>query len=367
MKVLVTGANGFIGKNLLAHLRERNIEVVPFTREKSFNDLAVALSSVDFVFHLAGVNRPTNESEFAIGNTELTQKLCELINKSGKSIPVLYASSVQTEVDNLYGVSKLGAENSLITLQKGTMSPVYLCRLPNVFGKWSRPNYNSVVATFCYNIANDQEIKINNAESLVHLVYIDDVIKGFVRILEEKPSGVVWPKISPEYSATVGELAYRIKLFKNSRDTLTMEAVGTGFTRALYSTYLSFLTPTQFAYPLVTHVDPRGRFVEILKTKDTGQFSFFTAHPSITRGGHYHHSKNEKFLVLQGRAKFCFRHVITHEIYEVFATGDKSEVIESVPGWSHDITNVGSNELIVMVWANEVFDPQNPDTITHRV
>lgn len=367
MRVLVTGANGFIGKNLIVHLHEQGIEVVQFTRDMTQGDLAAALDGADFVFHLAGINRPKNAAEFAEGNTGLTERLCDLIRATGRSIPVLYTSSIQAEVDNLYGVSKLAAEEALVAMERGTGSPVYVYRLPNVFGKWSRPNYNSAVATFCYNIANDLPVQINDPEALVRLVYVDDVVKDFLRLLEERPAGVVRPEVSPVYTIAVGELADQIRSFKNSRELMVTEAVGTGLIRALYSTYLSFLRPEQFSYTLPVHADQRGRFVEMLKTKDSGQFSFFTAHPGITRGGHYHHTKNEKFLVIQGKARFGFRHVVTDETYELLTDGEKPEVVETVPGWSHDITNIGENEMIVMLWANEIFDPQHPDTMTHKV
>ena len=232
-------------------------------------------------------------------------------------------------------------------------------------GVW--PNYNSVVATFCHNIANDLPVQINDPASPVRLVYVDDVIKDFLRLLAEQSAGVAWPEVSPVYTITVGELAEQIRSFKASRESMVTDAVGTGLVRALYSTYLSFLQPGQFSYNLAVHADERGRFVEMLKTRDSGQFSFFTAHPSITRGGHYHHTKNEKFLVIQGKARFGFRHVVTGETYELFTEGEKPEVVETVPGWSHDITNIGDVEMIVMLWANEVFDRQKPDTITYKV
>jgi len=367
MRVLVTGANGFIGKNLIVHLHEQGVEAVPFTRDMALSDLAAALVGVDFVFHLAGVNRPKDTAEFAEGNSGLTERLCELIRACGRSIPVLYTSSIQAEADNPYGVSKLAAEEALVALEREARSPVYLYRLPNVFGKWSRPNYNSAVATFCHNIANDLPIQINDPAAPVRLVYVDDVVKDFLRLLEERPTGVVRPEVSPVYSITVGALAEQIRLFKGGRDSMVTEAVGTGLTRALYATYLSFLRPEQFSYTLTAHADARGRFVEMLKTKDSGQFSFFTAHPGITRGGHYHHTKNEKFLVIQGKARFGFRHVVTGETYELFTDGEKPEVVETVPGWSHDITNIGSNEMIVMLWANEIFDRQHPDTVACKV
>ena len=367
MRVLVTGANGFIGKNLLVHLHEQGIEAVPFTRDMTQHDLAAALEGVDFVFHLAGVNRPKDSAEFAEGNTGLTEQLCDFIRTSGRQISVLYTSSIQAEADNPYGVSKLAAEETLVALEKDTRSPVYLYRLPNVFGKWSRPNYNSAVSTFCHNIANDLPIQINDPAALVRLVYVDDVVKDFLRLLEERPAGVVRPEVAPVYAIAVGVLADQIRAFKGGRESMVTEAVGTGLTRALYATYLSFLRPGQFSYTLTAHADPRGRFVEMLRTKDSGQFSFFTAHPGVTRGGHYHHTKNEKFLVIQGKARFGFRHIVTGETYELFTDGEKPEVVETVPGWSHDITNVGDNEMIVMLWANEIFDREHPDTISYKV
>ncbi len=367
MQVLVTGADGFIGKNLAVHLKEHNIEMVPFTRGMSLRDLADALNGVDFVFHLAGVNRPQNVAEFAEGNKGLTEQLCDLIRLSGRTIPVLYTSSIQAKAQNPYGLSKLAAEEALVALEKDTHSPVYLYRLPNVFGKWSRPDYNSAVATFCHNIVNDLPIQVNDPTVLIHLVYVDDVIHDFLRVLEEKPAGVLRLAVSPVYPITVGQLVRQIIAFKGSRESMITENVGSGLARALYATYLSFMSPAQFSYFLPVHVDSRGRFVEMLKTIDSGQFSFFTAHPGITRGGHYHHTKNEKFLVIQGKARFGFRHIVTGEVYELFTDGDEPEVIETVPGWSHDITNVGNNEMIVMLWANEIFDRQHPDTVACKV
>jgi UDP-2-acetamido-2,6-beta-L-arabino-hexul-4-ose reductase len=367
MRVMVTGANGFIGKNLAVRLREDGVDAVLCTRETTQPALAAALDGVDFVFHLAGVNRPKDMAEFAEGNAGLTQQLCDLIRTSGLSIPVLYTSSIQAAVDNPYGVSKRAAEEALVALERDIHSPVYLYRLPNVFGKWSKPNYNSAVATFCHNIANDLPIQINHSAALVQLAYIDDVVDDFLRLLREQPAGVVRPEVSPIYTIAVGELASQISAFRDGRDSMVTEAVGTGLTRALYATYLSFLRPEQFSYAVPVHADSRGRFVEMLKTKDSGQFSFFTAHPGITRGGHYHHTKNEKFMVIQGKARFGFHHVITGETYELFTEGGTPMVVETVPGWSHDITNVGEIELIVMLWANEIFDREHPDTISFKV
>lgn len=367
MRVLVTGANGFIGKNLLAHLRENGVESVVFTREMLPSDLATALSGVDFVFHLAGVNRPKDTTEFALGNTGLTVQLCDAIRATGRQIPVVYTSSIQAEAANPYGASKLAAEEALIALERDTKSSVYLYRLANVFGKWSKPNYNSAVATFCYNTVNNLPIQINDPAAMIRLVYVDDVIKDFLRLLQARPAGVLRPEVAPEYAISVGDLASQLRTFKESCDSMITEPVGVGLTRALFATYLSFLRPEQFSYSLPVHADARGRFVEILKTKDSGQFSFFTAYPGVTRGGHYHHTKNEKFLVIQGLARFGFRHIETGETYEQFTDGVKPEVVQTVPGWSHDITNVGENEMIVMLWGNEIFDREHPDTITYKV
>ncbi len=367
MKVLITGANGFLGQNLSVHLSEKKIETVSFTREMSVERLPECLKGVDFVFHLAGVNRPKDPDEFEAGNKELTEQLCQEICATGRQIPVIYSSSIQADATNLYGISKKAAEQSLIALERETGSPVYIYRLPNVFGKWSQPNYNSAVATFCYNIANDLEIQINNPTTLIPLVYVDDLIADFIKLFLERPDGVLRPEITTEYKISVGDLAQQISSFKESRDSMVIGAVGAGLTRALYSTYLSFLRPEQLSYTLPMHEDRRGRFVEMLKTKDSGQFSFFTAHPGVTRGGHYHHSKTEKFLVIKGKARFGFQHVVTGETYEIFTDGMSPEIVETVPGWSHDITNVSDNELIVMLWANEIFDRQQPDTISHKV
>lgn len=367
MKVLITGANGFLGKNLQLHLSAKEIETVSFTHEMSLEQLPALLKNVDLVFHLAGVNRPKDPSEFEVGNKELTKKLCESIRILGRQIPVIFSSSIQADTENLYGASKKAAEQALIDLEKDTGSPVYIYRLPNVFGKWSRPNYNSAVATFCYNIANDLEIKIKDPDVIIPLVYIDDVIADFIKISLEKSKGVLWPAIKTEYKISVGDLAQQIRSFKDSRDSMLIEAVGSGLTRALYSTYLSFLRPEQVFYKLPVYEDHRGRFVEMLKTKDSGQFSFFTTHPGVTRGGHYHHSKNEKFLVIKGKARFRFRHIISGETYEIFTDGMKPKIVETVPGWSHDIKNISDDEMIVMLWANEIFDRQQPDTISHEV
>lgn len=365
MKVLITGANGFVGKNLIVHLNERqDVEVLTFGRSDDLKVLAERVAQADFVFHLAGVNRPQDPAEFGQGNTELTVELCKAIEVSGRQIPVVYTSSSQAVLDNPYGASKRGAEEALRALAEQHGSPVHVLRLPNVFGKWAKPNYNSAVATFCHNIARDQPIQINDPAAVVTLVYIDDVIGHFMALMAGEQAGV---EVQPQYRVSVGEIAERLRGFKESRSTLVTDRVGDGFVRALYSTYLSYLPPELFTYEVPKYGDPRGVFVEMLKTPDCGQFSFFTAHPGITRGGHYHHTKTEKFLVIKGRARFGFRHMTSGEFHEVVTEGDKPQIVETVPGWTHDITNIGDDEMIVMLWANEIFERERPDTYACQV
>ena len=370
MKVLITGADGFIGKNLRLHLAERKADqVVCFTRQHSVAQLPDLLQGVDFVFHLAGINRPQDPTEFTTGNADLTAALCQAVaavaQATGKLVPVVFASSTQAALDNPYGQSKRAAEDALFALQAQQGVPVFVCRLANVFGKWARPNYNSAVATFCHNVARGLPITINNAAAPVNLVYVDDVCQRFLQLLDgaqPAPDAQGFEQVGPVYGTTVGELANTINGFAASRQTLLTDRVGTGLLRALYSTYVSYLPVEAFAYIVPQHGDPRGVFVEMLKTPDCGQFSYFTAHPGITRGGHYHHSKTEKFLVIKGEALFKFRHMHTGEAYELRTSGSKAEVVETVPGWTHDITNIGQDEMVVMLWANEVFDRQRPDT-----
>ena len=370
MKVLITGANGFVGKNLQLHLAERkDVEFVCFTRANDAAELPALLQQVDFVFHLAGVNRPQNPADFTTGNADLTHALAQAIasvaEATGRKIPVIYTSSIQAARDNPYGQSKHQAEQALQAVASSHRVPVHIFRLPNVFGKWCKPNYNSAVATFCHNIARDLPIQVNDPAATITLVYVDHVIERFIQLMDGADGAFDaegFAAVAPQYTATVGELARLIQAFKDSRNTLLTERVGTGLVRALYATYVSYLPVESFTYAVPQHGDPRGVFVEMLKTQDSGQFSFFTAHPGITRGGHYHHTKTEKFLVIKGQARFKFRHMQTGERHELCTSGDKAEIVETVPGWTHDITNIGSDEMIVMLWANEIFDRQRPDT-----
>ncbi len=375
LKVLITGAKGFIGKNLQMHLAERqNVQVVCFTREHSVEQLPELLQGVEFVFHLAGINRPQDPKEFVLGNTKLTLALCDALANiainTGKRIPVVYSSSIQAKADNPYGHSKRVAEDALFALRRNHGVPVHVFRLPNVFGKWCEPNYNSAVATFCYNIARGLPIKINDPAAPVTLVYVDDVISRFLKLMncaDATFDAENFVTVAPQYNSTVGELAGLIQSFKESRVTLMAEHVGAGLVRALYATYVSYLPAESFSYSVPQHADQRGVFVEMLKTPDCGQFSYFTAYPGITRGGHYHHTKTEKFLVIKGVARFKFRHMQTGETHELVTRGDKAEIVETVPGWTHDITNVGDDEMVVMLWANEVFDRERPDTFSCKV
>ena len=370
MRVLITGANGFVGKNLRLHLAERkDAQVQCFTREDDPAKLPALLREVDFVFHLAGVNRPQDPQEFVTGNADLTQVLaraiCAEAESTGRKVPVIYASSTQAANDNPYGLSKRAAEQALFDAQRSQNIPVHVFRLPNVFGKWCKPNYNSAVATFCHNIARGLPIRVNDPAAPVTLVYVDDVIERFLQLMDGADAQVDaegFALVAPQFSTTVGQLAEHIQGFRNSRDTLTIDRVGTGLVRALYATYVSYLPVEAFSYPVPKYGDPRGVFVEMLKTSDSGQFSYFTAHPGITRGGHYHHTKTEKFLVIKGQARFKFRHMQTGEAHELVTTGAEPQIVETVPGWTHDITNIGQDEMVVMLWANEVFDRQRPDT-----
>lgn len=368
MKVLVTGANGFIGKNLVLRLREQaETEVLTFARGDTDAVLLAALAQADAIIHLAGENRPASPDAFEIVNAGLTRKICEGLRAAGRLTPLLLASSAQAAQDNLYGRSKLDAEQAVEQLAADHGNPVAIYRLPGVFGKWCKPNYNSVVATFCHNKANDLPVQINDVNARIRLVYVDDVINAFWTLLASPWTGVVRPEVAPQYNIGLGELSEQIDAFKNCRNTLISERVGTGLTRALYATYVSYLPKDKFAYDVPAYGDSRGVFVEMLKTPDAGQFSFFTAHPGITRGGHYHHTKTEKFLVIKGKARFGFRHMLTDEVYHLETDGTKPQVVETVPGWTHDITNVGDGEMVVMLWANEIFDRANPDTIASKV
>ena len=369
-QVLITGANGFLGRNLQLHLAERaDVEVLTLTRADTREAWRDRVQRADFIFHLAGVNRPQDPADFERGNADLTRRLADelsrLYDATGRSVPVAYTSSTQAAMDNPYGRSKRAAEEALFDLSRQRGLPVHVFRLPNVFGKWCRPNYNSAVATFCHNIARGLPIQIHDPAALLRLVYVDDLMATLLGALDGRVAALPTGELAttgPIYESTVGEVAECIRGFHAGRQTLQIDRVGTGLTRALYATYVSALPVEGFAYDLPMHTDARGVFVEMLKTPDTGQFSFLTAAPGVTRGGHYHHTKTEKFLVIRGRARFRFRHMLTGETYALDTTGEVPQVVETVPGWTHDITNTGPEDMVVMLWANEIFDRARPDT-----
>ena len=368
MRIVVTGADGFIGKNLRVRLLEAGqTDVVAITKQSSTAETQAALSGADFVFHLAGVNRPLDSADFIRGNAAVTAQLCQALKLAGRHAPIVLASSTQAVLDSPYGRSKAAAEAFVSAYGADTGAPVHVFRLTNVFGKWGRPNYNSAVATFCHNRARGLPIQVNDTSAPLRLVYVDDVVDAFLRVLVVSAATAEFAEAGPVYETTVGEVAGIIESFRASRHSLITPRVGTGLVRALYSTYLSYLEPDGFDYRVPMHTDPRGEFVEMLKTSDSGQFSYFTAHPGVTRGEHYHHTKTEKFLVIKGAAQFGFRHIVTGQMHELVTRGGEARIVETVPGWTHNITNIGDDELIVMLWANEVFDRERPDTRSMKV
>lgn len=368
MRIVITGADGFIGKSLSISLRELGYaDVAQVVRDTSADVVHGLLAHADVVFHLAGVNRPKDESEFEIGNARLTEQICASLLEAGRGARVVLASSTQAAHDNPYGRSKRDAEVAIRKYGAASGAKIHVFRLTNVFGKWARPNYNSAVATFCHNIARGLPITINAPEAPLNLVYVDDVVKAMIGCLKDDQGFQELEEAGPVYATTVGEVANLLHKFYDARQTLVTPPVGTGFVRALYSTYISYLPPEAFAYDVPRHGDPRGVFVEMLKTPNCGQFSYFTAYPGITRGEHYHHSKTEKFLVIKGTARFGFRHITTGETCSLIVEGGQARIVETVPGWTHDITNIGNDEMIVMLWANEIFDRERPDTIAMKV
>jgi len=369
MRVLVTGSGGFVGKNLIERLgRMEGVEIDTFSRSDSPESLAPKVTGADFIFHLAGVNRPENVCEFYEGNRDLTRRIADLAGQSGRKIPVLLSSSVQAERDNDYGKSKREGEEALEAYAQHSGAAVYLYRLPNVFGKWSRPNYNTVIATWCHNVTRELPIQINDESAELSLVYIDDVVDQFVRHLEDNGrEGVVYGEVSPVYKKSLGEIRDLLVSFKESRENLLIPRVGRGFERALYATYLSFLPTERFSYDLHGHQDERGTFYEFIKTIDSGQVSISTTAPGVTRGNHYHNTKNEKFLVIKGEASIKLRQIHGDEVIEYLVSDRKMEIVEMIPGYTHDITNTGDTEMVLLLWANELFDRENPDTYFLKV
>jgi len=364
MNLLVTGANGFVGKNLVAELKNKGYnDIFEFTRESDPSLLEKYTKECDFVFHLAGVNRPIDEKEFMKGNFDLTSQLLELLKKHNNKAPVLLTSSIQAEKDNPYGRSKKAGEDLLFNYYYETDAEVYVYRLPNLFGKWSKPNYNTVVATFCHNIVRDLDIQINNPNAELNLCYIDDVLEEFIRALEGGPTMQDDYCVVPvTHNIKLGELADLISSFKESRTNLSIPNMEDALTKKLYSTYLSFLPKDQFSYDLKMNSDHRGSFTEFMRTTERGQVSINVSKPGITKGNHWHHTKNEKFLVVSGKGLIRFRKIDSEEIIEYRVSGERLRVVDIPTGYTHSIVNVGENDLVTVMWANECFDPEKPDT-----
>ncbi|MCY6484377.1 capsular polysaccharide biosynthesis protein CapF [Clostridium aestuarii] len=364
MKILVTGAKGFVGKNLIAELNNRgykNILKVDIDTDKSLLDEYA--EDCEFVFHLAGVNRPKDEKEFMKGNFGFTSELLEELKKHNNKSPILITSSIQADKDNLYGRSKRAGEDLLFKYSEEIGAKVLVYRLPNLFGKWSRPNYNTVVATFCYNIARNLDIQINNTNAEITLCYIDDVVDEFIRALEGNESMKdTYCFIPIVYHIKLGELADKIKSFKESRKNLSIPNMEDELTKKLYSTYLSFLPKDNFSYDLKMNCDARGAFTEFIRTLDRGQVSVNVSKPGITKGNHWHHTKNEKFLVVSGEGLIRFRKIDSDEIIEYKVSGEKLQVVDIPTGYTHSIVNIGDTDMVTVMWVNECFDPQKPDT-----
>ena len=370
MKILITGAKGFVGKNLSAELRNQGFnDLLEYDVDSEPSVLDEYARECQFVFHLAGVNRPENQEEFMSGNFGFTSQLLDALKKYGNKSPILITSSTQASLDNPYGKSKKAGEDLIFQYGKENAVKVFVYRLPNVFGKWCRPNYNSAVATFCNNIANDLQIQVNDPNVQMNLVYIDDVVNSFIEKLSVGADYYTpeFETVTPVHSVKLGEIVSLIHSFKESRENLLVPDMGDAFTKKLYSTYLSYLPKDKFSYPLKMNVDNRGSFTEFLKSAERGQVSVNISKPHITKGNHWHHTKNEKFLVVSGKGVIRFRKIDTEEIIEYFVSGEKLEVVDIPVGYTHNIENLGDTDMVTIMWVNEIFDKERPDTFFSEV
>lgn len=364
MKILVTGSEGFVGKNLIFKLENQGYEdIYKFDINTKKELLDSFTKDCDFVFHLAGVNRPIDDKEFMVGNFGFTSDLLSLLKKHNNKATILITSSIQAENDNSYGKSKKAGEEIIFKYGKETRTEVLVYRLENLFGKWSRPNYNTVVATYCHNIARDLEIQVNNPDSDLTLCYIDDVVEEFINAMKGKPTQQNdFCKVTESYNIKLGQLAEIVRSFHESRKDLMISEMSNPLIKKLYSTYLSFLPKEDLSYALKMNCDSRGSFTELFKTPDRGQVSINISKPGIVKGNHWHHSKNEKFLVVSGKGVIRLRMVDSGEVIEYNVSDEKLEVVEIPPGYTHSIENVGNNDMVTIMWANEVFDNEKPDT-----
>lgn len=362
MKILVTGSHGFIGKNLLAHLSLKQDAVVEGVDVLDDPDRVVRLlETSDLVYHLAGVNRPEREEEFFTGNAGLTEKIVEVLSAREARPPIVFASSIQAELDNAYGQSKRLAETALAKYgEAGGTSIIY--RLPNVFGKWSRPNYNSAVATFCYNTAHGIAISVSDPNNLLELVYIDDVVRSFISEGEHPERGTHWRTVSPTRKITLGELVHEIGQLRDMRQSCVVPDLSDPFRRALLATYNSFLAEDDFAYSLKINEDSRGILAEVVKSAQGGQLFVSRTKLGITRGNHYHHTKVEKFCVLEGDAMIRFRSIAGNDVLSYKVAGSEFKVVDIPPGYTHSIENIGQTDLITLFWSSELFNKEKPDT-----
>jgi UDP-2-acetamido-2,6-beta-L-arabino-hexul-4-ose reductase len=363
MRILVTGGRGFLGRNLVAHLHERkDCETRIFDREDSTEDLKNWLLEADVIFHLAGINRPQNPIDFETGNAELTEQVCQFLQKAGRSPKIVFSSSIQAESDNPYGTSKAKAENALWHFAAETEACVRIYRLKNLFGKWCRPNYNSVTATFCHNIATDLPIAVSDPAHEVELSYVDDVVEAFLAEIDRRQTSGSAGADVPSHRIQLGDLAGRIQAFHEMRSTLTLPDFADWFNRALYATYLSYVPPTEIQHNLEIKSDARGSLAEFIKQKHFGQVFVSRTKPGVTRGNHYHHTKTEKFFVVEGDGLIRMRAVEGGPVREYPVTGSAYQVVDIPPGFTHSITNVGTEEMVTLFWSSEVFDPNRPDT-----
>ena len=368
MNILVTGSNGFIGRNLIAWLeRLPDVRVLTFDQENTPQELDKRLTEADLVYHLAGVNRPQSEDEFRTGNVDLTIQVCDKLLAVGRPVPLVLSSSIQALLDNPYGISKRQAEEVVARHAQQSGARVAVYRLPNVFGKWCRPNYNSVVATFCYNISHDLAINISDPGRELALVHVDDVMVAFLGEVERQRTGnrrqdAEYKEVQPVYEVSLGRLAALIQSFREMRRSLLVPDLGDEFTRKLYGTYLSYLEPDDFAYDLEKKCDLRGCLAEFIKAPTIGQIFVSRTGPGITRGNHYHHTKAEKFLVVEGDAMIRFRPIRGGAMTEYHVRGEDFRVLDIPTGYTHSIENIGSGELVTLFWSTEIFDATRPDT-----